>query len=301
MAHIHVKTIAGGGERPPGGSVVGNPPAQQETGSGPGPRRAHSHGAAEPVCPGVQALQGDARLCSSRGAPLTATGAQPTQRQGPGTATHSLQRRWETSVCSPHSVMPSLSSQVLFDDLGQSLIRLSSPDLQFQLIAAFLQFLGVPSGFSPPASCLYLAMDENSIFDNELYDEKPLTFLDLSCSGVGCVGRMDPLGGWRWPRGPSREGEEFIRNVFHLALPLFAGRERSQLCVFWLRYEITKVTLGPPPWVGTSAPVGRVAGSRCSAGHRATAPPPSGTQGHRVWGCPFSGLQGRGGLSPVHQ
>ncbi|XP_061285677.1 nuclear exosome regulator NRDE2 isoform X2 [Bos javanicus] len=131
--------------------------------------------------------------------------------------------------------------QVLFDDLGQSLIRLSSPDLQFQMMAAFLQFLGVPSGFSPPTPCLYLAMDENSIFDSELYDEKPLTFLDLSCSGVSCVGRMEPLGGRRWPRGPSREGEEFIRNVFHLALPLFAGRERSQLCVSWLRYEITKV------------------------------------------------------------
>uniref|UniRef100_A0A8C6DMQ0 Nuclear exosome regulator NRDE2 n=1 Tax=Moschus moschiferus TaxID=68415 RepID=A0A8C6DMQ0_MOSMO len=131
--------------------------------------------------------------------------------------------------------------QVLFDDLGQSLIQLSSPDLRFQLVAAFLQFLGVPSGFSPPASCLYLAMDENSIFDNELYDEKPLTFLDLSCSGVGCVGCMEPLGGQRWPRGPSREGEEFIRNVFHLAMPLFAGGERSKLCVSWLRYEITKV------------------------------------------------------------
>ncbi|ELR61577.1 hypothetical protein M91_02183, partial [Bos mutus] len=130
--------------------------------------------------------------------------------------------------------------QVLFDDLGQSLIRLSSPDLQFQMMAAFLQFLGVPSGFSPPTPCLYLAMDENSIFDSELYDEKPLTFLDLP-SGVSCVGRMEPLGGRRWPRGPSREGEEFIRNVFHLALPLFAGRERSQLCVSWLRYEITKV------------------------------------------------------------
>uniref|UniRef100_A0A8B9WTE1 Nuclear exosome regulator NRDE2 n=1 Tax=Bos mutus grunniens TaxID=30521 RepID=A0A8B9WTE1_BOSMU len=130
--------------------------------------------------------------------------------------------------------------QVLFDDLGQSLIRLSSPDLQFQMMAAFLQFLGVPSGFSPPTPCLYLAMDENSIFDSELYDEKPLTFLDLP-SGVSCVGRMEPLGGRRWPRGPSREGEEFIRNVFHLALPLFAGRERSQLCVSWLRHEITKV------------------------------------------------------------
>ncbi|XP_029806628.1 protein NRDE2 homolog isoform X2 [Suricata suricatta] len=131
--------------------------------------------------------------------------------------------------------------QVLFDDIAQSLIRLSSQDLQFGLVAAFLQFLGVPSGLSPPASCLYLAMDENSIFDNGLHDEMPLTFLNLSFSGVSCVGRSDPLGCRRWTRGHSREGEEFIRNIFHLVMPLFSGRERSELCFSWLRYEIAKV------------------------------------------------------------
>ncbi|XP_023620886.1 protein NRDE2 homolog isoform X2 [Myotis lucifugus] len=131
--------------------------------------------------------------------------------------------------------------QVLFDDIGQSLIRLSSQALQFQLIVAFLQFLGVPAGFSPPASCLYLAMDENSIFDNGLYDEQPLTVLNLSFSGISCVGRTDQLGCRRWTRGHSREGEEFIRNIFHLVMPLFSGRERSQLCSSWLRYEIAKV------------------------------------------------------------
>ena len=72
-------------------------------------------------------------------------------------------------MCSLRSVTGVLSSlQVLFDDLGQSLIRLSSPDLQFQMMAAFLQFLGAPSGFSPPTPCLYLAMDENSIFERTL-------------------------------------------------------------------------------------------------------------------------------------
>ncbi|KAK2503642.1 hypothetical protein MC885_019188 [Smutsia gigantea] len=135
-------------------------------------------------------------------------------------------------------------SEVLFDDIAQSLIRLSSQDLQFQLIAAFLQFLGVPSGLSFPDSCLYLAMDENSIFDNGLYDEKPLTSLNLSFSGISCIGRMDPLGCRHWARGHNREGEEFIRNVFHLVLPLFSGRERSQLCFSWLQYEITKVIWG---------------------------------------------------------
>ncbi|XP_045418021.1 nuclear exosome regulator NRDE2 isoform X1 [Lemur catta] len=131
--------------------------------------------------------------------------------------------------------------QVLFDDIGQSLIRLSSQDLQFRLIEAFLQFLGVPSGFIPPASCLHLAMDENSIFDNGLYDEKPLTFLNPPFSGVSCVGRMDRLGCPRWTRGHNREGEEFIRNVFHLVMPLFSGEEKSRLCSSWLQYEIAKV------------------------------------------------------------
>lgn len=141
-------------------------------------------------------------------------------------------------------------SQVLFDDISPSLIQLSSPDLRFQLVAAFLQFLGVPSDLSPPASCLYLAMDENSIFDNGLYDEKPLTSLNLSFSGVSCVGRSDPLGCRRWTRGHNREGEEFIRNIFHLVMPLFSGQERSQLCFSWLRYEMAKVTPAPasPIW-----------------------------------------------------
>ncbi|KAM9645428.1 nuclear exosome regulator NRDE2 isoform 1-T1 [Trichechus inunguis] len=131
--------------------------------------------------------------------------------------------------------------QVLFDDVGQSLIRLSSQDLRFQLVEAFLQFLGVPSGFVPPASCLYLAMDENNIFDPGLSEEKPLTCSTLSFSGVGRVGRMDRLGCQRWAQGHNREGEEFIRNVFHLVMPLFSGKEKSQLCFSWLRHETAKV------------------------------------------------------------
>ncbi|XP_051006421.1 nuclear exosome regulator NRDE2 [Acomys russatus] len=131
--------------------------------------------------------------------------------------------------------------QVLFDDIGQSLIRLSSPSLQFQLIEAFLQVLGVPSGFLPPASCLYLAMDESSIFDSELSDEKPLTYFNPSFSGISYVGYMEQLGCPRWTKGHNREGEEFVRNVFHLVLPLFSGKQKSQLCLSWLRYEIAKV------------------------------------------------------------
>nr|XP_012805530.2 nuclear exosome regulator NRDE2 [Jaculus jaculus] len=131
--------------------------------------------------------------------------------------------------------------QVLFDDIGQSLIRLSSQDLQFQLVEAFLQFLGVPSGFIPPSTCLYLTMDESSIFDSGLCDEKPLTYFNPSCLGISCVGHMDQLGCPRWTKGHNREGEEFVCNIFHLVLPLFSGKQKSQLCFSWLRYEIAKV------------------------------------------------------------
>ncbi|ERE73671.1 putative UPF0614 protein [Cricetulus griseus] len=91
------------------------------------------------------------------------------------------------------------------------------------------------------SSCLYLAMDESSIFDSELYDEKPLTYFNPSFSGISCVGYMEQLGCPRWTKGHSREGEEFVRNVFHLVLPLFSGKQKSQLCLSWLRYEVAKV------------------------------------------------------------
>ncbi|XP_054987614.1 nuclear exosome regulator NRDE2 isoform X1 [Sorex araneus] len=131
--------------------------------------------------------------------------------------------------------------QVLFDDIGQSLIRLTRPELRFRLVTAFLQFLGVPCGARPPAACLALALDEADLFDGGLSDEQPLTAPQPPFSGVGCVGRTDPLGSRRGARGHGREGEDFIRNLLHLLLPLFAGPERAQLCLAWLRYEVAKV------------------------------------------------------------
>ncbi|XP_074091616.1 nuclear exosome regulator NRDE2 isoform X2 [Macrotis lagotis] len=131
--------------------------------------------------------------------------------------------------------------QVLFDDLGLSLIKLSSLDLKFRLIDSFLQFLGVPSGYNLPTSCLYLAMDENGIFDERLSDEKPLTFSNPSFSGVNCIGHMDKMNRQGQRMGHCKEGEEFIQNIFHLVLPLFSGQEKSHLCVSWLQYEIAKV------------------------------------------------------------
>lgn len=131
--------------------------------------------------------------------------------------------------------------QVLFDDLGSSLIRISNPSLQFQLLCSFLQFLGVPSACRLLPSFFYLAMDENNIFDNRQYSQGPLTSFDLPVSGISRIGCMDPMVQGGRQVGHPKEGEEFIQNFFHMMLPLFSGKEKSDLSVFWLQYEISKV------------------------------------------------------------
>ncbi|XP_044291906.1 nuclear exosome regulator NRDE2 isoform X1 [Varanus komodoensis] len=131
--------------------------------------------------------------------------------------------------------------QVLFDDLGPSLIQISSPDLQFQLLCSFLQFLGVPCGCHFLPSFLYIAMDENNIFDNGLHTQGPLTSFDLPVSGVSSIGRMDSMVQQQRHVGHPKEGEEFIQNFFHMMLSLFSGKEKSNLSIFWLQYEISKV------------------------------------------------------------
>ncbi|NXL90840.1 NRDE2 protein, partial [Alectura lathami] len=131
--------------------------------------------------------------------------------------------------------------QVLFDDLGPSLIQLYNPDTQHQLLYSFLQFLGIPctSKLFPPN--LYIAMDENNIFDSVLSDEKPLTSIDTPLSGFSSIGHMDTMLRGRHHIGHRKEGEEFIQNVFHALFPLFSGKEKSKLSICWLQYEISKV------------------------------------------------------------
>ncbi|GAB0190866.1 nuclear exosome regulator NRDE2 [Grus japonensis] len=131
--------------------------------------------------------------------------------------------------------------QVLFDDLGPSLIQLSNPDLQCQLLYSFLQFLGVPCTSKLFPSDLYIAMDENNIFDSVLSDEKPLTSVDFPLSGFNSIGHMDTMLRGRHHVGHYKEGEEFIQNVFHVLFLLFSGKEKSNLTIFWLQYEISKV------------------------------------------------------------
>lgn len=131
--------------------------------------------------------------------------------------------------------------QVLSDDLGPSLIKISNPDLQFQLLCSFLQFIGVPCECNLLPSFLYLAMDEISIFDDEQRSQGPLTSFNLPLSGVSSIGHMDSLIHAKKHIGHPKEGEEFIQNFFHMMLPLFSGKEKSNLSIFWLQYELSKV------------------------------------------------------------
>ncbi|XP_029453641.1 protein NRDE2 homolog isoform X2 [Rhinatrema bivittatum] len=130
--------------------------------------------------------------------------------------------------------------QVVFDELGPSLFRISSPELKFQLMDAFLQFLGVPCGHWLPASGLYLAMDENSVFDSGHPSGRPLTPADCPLSGLGTLGHMATLARGRRQVGHAKEGEEFLQSIFQLALTCFSGEEKSHFSVCWLQYEISK-------------------------------------------------------------
>ncbi|XP_041071203.1 nuclear exosome regulator NRDE2 isoform X1 [Carcharodon carcharias] len=131
--------------------------------------------------------------------------------------------------------------QVLFDDVGSSMFKISSPHLKFQLMSSFFQFLGIPAGCSLPPSCLNVALDELSLFGGGSSDRRPLSWSDSPASGVSAVGFMAAVPNQRRTAGHCREGEDFIRTAFHQALPLFAGEERSELALSWLRYEKSKV------------------------------------------------------------
>ncbi|NXY47115.1 NRDE2 protein, partial [Ceuthmochares aereus] len=60
-------------------------------------------------------------------------------------------------------------------------------------------------------------------------------------SGFNSIGHMDTMLRRRHHIGHYKEGEEFIQNVFHVLFQLFPGKEKSNLSVCWLQYEIFKV------------------------------------------------------------
>ncbi|XP_059504943.1 nuclear exosome regulator NRDE2 isoform X1 [Stegostoma tigrinum] len=131
--------------------------------------------------------------------------------------------------------------QVLFDDIGSSMFKISSPELRFQLMSSFFQFLGIPTGFSLPPCCLNVALDDPDLFSSGSGDERLLSWSDSPAAGVSIVGFMPAMPSQRWAPSHCTEGEDFIQTAFHQALPLFAGKERAQLTLHWLQYEKSKV------------------------------------------------------------
>ncbi|XP_072350114.1 nuclear exosome regulator NRDE2 [Scyliorhinus torazame] len=136
--------------------------------------------------------------------------------------------------------------QVLFDDIGSSMFKLSSPRLRFQFMTSFFQFLGIPAGCGLPPSCLNMALDEPGMFASGSGDGSPLSWSDSPASGVSAIGFMAAMPNQRRTAARCKEGEDFIRAAYHQAMPLLDGQERSELALSWLQYEKSKVVRNLP-------------------------------------------------------
>uniref|UniRef100_A0A8C9VEP1 NRDE-2, necessary for RNA interference, domain containing n=1 Tax=Scleropages formosus TaxID=113540 RepID=A0A8C9VEP1_SCLFO len=132
--------------------------------------------------------------------------------------------------------------QVLFDDVGPSMILLSKPELRFQLLCSFLRFLGLPCDMDYPCGPSWsILLDNLALLVEELDADRPLSCSDLWQAGVSPVGHMTTLGAPRRMVGLCKQGEEFMQNVLHQLWPLLSASERSKLSLYWIQYEKIKV------------------------------------------------------------
>ncbi|KAM3871296.1 nuclear exosome regulator NRDE2 [Diretmus argenteus] len=130
--------------------------------------------------------------------------------------------------------------QVLFDDIGPSLICLSSPDLRLLLLLHFLSFLGLPVDSAAPCQPGLLLEDLSLLTQgNDL--QRPLTSHDLPNTGVNSVGHMTTLQGTRKWEGLGKQGEGFVTNVFNMVHALLPPHQRAVLSLSWMQYEKLKV------------------------------------------------------------
>ena len=146
-------------------------------------------------------------------------------------------------------LFPSLP-QVLFDDIGQSLIRVNSPELKLRLMFHFLQFLGLPTGALDCSSAHTAPWWSSLLEDLSLLGvvpqaQPPLTAYHLPAPLFSPVGHMTTLQGARKWADLGKEGEEFLTNVFQMLLPLFPSKQRAVLYLCWLQYEKLKVPTFP--------------------------------------------------------
>ncbi|XP_073323174.1 nuclear exosome regulator NRDE2 isoform X2 [Pagrus major] len=133
--------------------------------------------------------------------------------------------------------------QVLFDDIGPSLICLSSPELQLRLLLRFLSFLGLPIDcVLSAAPCQPGLLLENLSFLTQGHDlRRPLTSHDLPDLGVNSVGHMTTLQGTRNLAGLGKQGETFVTNVLNMLQPVLPAPHRATLSLSWIQYEKFKV------------------------------------------------------------
>nr|XP_015205763.1 PREDICTED: protein NRDE2 homolog [Lepisosteus oculatus] len=131
--------------------------------------------------------------------------------------------------------------QVLFDDIGPSMIRISKPELRFQLVCSFLHFLGIPAECSSSDPFWSIFLDNLSVLEEGLEWERPLTSLYPEHAGISSVGHMTTLRSAKKPIGLCKQGEEFVQNVFQQLLPLCSSEEKSLLTLYWIQYEKLKV------------------------------------------------------------
>nr|XP_023684514.1 protein NRDE2 homolog [Paramormyrops kingsleyae] len=130
--------------------------------------------------------------------------------------------------------------QVLFDDVGPSLIRLMQPELRVQLLRSFLHFLGMPADGCLRGPSWNILLDDLSLLQEAPDTDRPLTS-GLLPTGVSPVGHTTMLGAARRTVGLCKQGEEFIQLAVQQLWPLLSGPEKSQLSLCLLQYEKLKV------------------------------------------------------------
>ncbi|XP_063765463.1 nuclear exosome regulator NRDE2 isoform X2 [Eleginops maclovinus] len=133
--------------------------------------------------------------------------------------------------------------QVLFDDIGPSLICLPSPELQLRFLLRFLSFLGLPvDPVLSAAPCQPGLLLENLSLltqGNEL--RRPLTSYDLPDPGVNSIGHMTTLQGTRKWVGLGKLGERFVTNVLKMVQTVLPAQLQAALSLSWMQYEKLKV------------------------------------------------------------
>ncbi|XP_004559358.3 nuclear exosome regulator NRDE2 [Maylandia zebra] len=133
--------------------------------------------------------------------------------------------------------------QVLFDDIGPSLICLSSPELHLRLLLRFLSFLGLPvdSVLSVSPGQPGLLLENLSLLTQGNAPQRPLTSYDLADGGINSVGHMTTLQGTRKWVGLGKQGEKFLTNLFNMLQPVLPPHHRAFLSLSWIQYEKLKV------------------------------------------------------------